>query len=85
MAPRSATNKAKAAGFGASSFLDLKAEVASKEKEITENRAAGKKTTSSGRKPGKVSGSSPSYPIRGGHAYACFLSGGVEGDRMEPT
>ena len=62
MAPRSATNKAKAAGFGASSFLDLKAEVASKEKEITENRAAGKKTTSSGRKPGKVSGPSPSHP-----------------------
>ena len=55
MAPRSTTNKAKAAGIGASSFLDLKAEVASKEKEITENKAAGKKTAAGGRKPGKVS------------------------------
>jgi len=55
MAPRSTTNKAKAAGIGASSFLDLKAEVASKEKEITENKATGKKTASGGRKPGKVS------------------------------
>ena len=54
MAPKSTTNKAKAAGIGASSFLDLKAELAAKEKEISENKAVGKKTTSNGRKPGKV-------------------------------
>ena len=54
MAPRSTTNKAKAAGIGASSFLDLKAELAAKEKEVAENRASGKKTISSGQKPGKV-------------------------------
>jgi len=68
MAPRSTTNKAKAAGIGASSFLDLKAEVASKEKEITENKAAGKKTTSAGRKPGKVSDLPPPLllVVRGG-------------------
>ena len=53
MTPR--TNKAKAAGIGTSSFLDLKAELAAKEKEIAENRAVGKKTASSGQKPGKVS------------------------------
>ena len=55
MAPRSTTNKAKAAGIGASSFLDLKAELAAKEKEISENRTGGKKTTAGGQKPGKVS------------------------------
>ena len=55
MAPRSTTNKAKAAGVGASSFLDLKAELAAKEKEVAENKAAGRKTTSGGQKPGKVS------------------------------
>lgn len=54
MAPRSTTNKAKAAGIGASSFLDLKAELAAKEKEIAESRAAGKKITLDGRKPDKV-------------------------------
>ena len=56
MAPRSTTNKAKAAGIGASSFLDLKAELTAKEKEITENKGSGKKTSSGGLKPGKVSG-----------------------------
>jgi len=55
MAPRSTTNKAKAAGIGASSFLDLKAELAGKEREIAENKATGKKTISGGQKPGKVS------------------------------
>ena len=55
MAPRFTTNKAKATGIGASSFLDLKAELAAKEKEIAENKAAGKKSTSGGQKPGKVS------------------------------
>ena len=59
MAPRSTTNKAKAAGIGASSFLDLKAELAAKEKEVAENRATGKKTGSVGQKPGKVSGLPP--------------------------
>ena len=54
MAPRSTTNKAKAAGIGASSFLDLKAELAAKEKEIAEDRTSGKRTTSGGQKPGKV-------------------------------
>jgi hypothetical protein len=53
MAPKSTTNKAKAAGIGASSFLDLKAELAAKEKEISENKAAGK-NTSNGHKQGKV-------------------------------
>jgi hypothetical protein len=53
MAPRSTTNKAKAAGIGASSFLDLKAELTAKEKEVAENRTAGKKTTG-GQKHGKV-------------------------------
>ena len=57
MAPRSTTNRAKAAGVGASSFLDLKAELAAKEKEISENKAVGKKTTSGGQKPGKVNNS----------------------------
>ena len=69
MASRSTTNKAKVAGIGASSFLDLKAELASKEREISENKAAGKKTTSNGQKPGKVS-----VPRRlsfgNGHVYA---------------
>ena len=55
MAPKSTTNKAKAAGIGASSFLDLKAELTAKEKEITENKAAGKRTLLDGHKPGKVS------------------------------
>ena len=55
MAPKSTTNKAKAAGIGASSFLDLKAELAAKEKEIAGNKASGKKTISGGQKPGKVS------------------------------
>jgi len=88
MAPRSTTNKAKAAGVGASSFLDLKAEIASKKKEIAENNAAGNKTVSVGRKPGKVS-DFPSPHIllsfREGYAYACVWSVGVETDRMEPT
>lgn len=53
MAPR--FNKAKAAGIGASSFLDLKAELAAKEKEIAENKTTGKKSSSGGQKPGKVS------------------------------
>ncbi|KAF9649826.1 hypothetical protein BDM02DRAFT_3113047 [Thelephora ganbajun] len=53
MAPRSTTNKAKAAGIGASSFLDLKSELAAKEKEIAGNKAAGEKFTSGGPKPGK--------------------------------
>ena len=59
MAPRSTTNKAKAAGIGASSFLDLKAELAAKEKEIAEDRTSGKRTSSGGKKPGKVCVVSP--------------------------
>lgn len=38
MAP---TNKARAAGVSASSFFDLKAEIAKKEDEFTRNKAAG--------------------------------------------
>jgi len=73
MAPRSTTNKAKAAGVGASSFLDLKAELAAKEKEVAENKAAGRKTTSGGQKPGKVS-VSPLSPRSnfGGDSCLCF-------------
>ena len=72
MAPRSTTNKAKAAGVGASSFLDLKAELAAKEKEVAENKAAGRKTTSGGQKPGKVSFSPLSLcsNFREGYVYA---------------
>ena len=54
MAPKSTTNKAKAAGIGASSFLDLKAELAAKEKEIAGNKSTGKRSASSSQKPGKV-------------------------------
>lgn len=77
MAPKSTTNKAKAAGIGASSFLDLKAELAAKEKEIAENKAAGKKTTSNGRKPGKVCLPRPLGTV--------VFKLGVKVDRMEPT
>jgi len=76
MAPRSTTNKAKAAGIGASSFLDLKAELAAKEKEIVENKAV-RKNTSGGQKPGKVSVSlllfCPSF--RGARCLSIFLAG----------
>jgi len=83
MAPRSTTNKAKAAGVGASSFLDLKAEIASKEKEITENKAAGKKHTTAGRKPGKVSGSAPSHPShRSGSAMLMCVFGQMGRSRL---
>lgn len=83
MASRSTTNKAKAAGIGASSFLDLKAELASKEREIAENKAAGKKATSNQQKPVKVS-----VPCRSsfgsGRAYAfSILLFVIETHRME--
>jgi hypothetical protein len=90
MAPRSTTNKAKAAGVGASSFLDLKAELAAKEKEIAENKAVGKRIASGGQKPGKVSGSlllcSP-FRERGAIVILMrlFWLVGVEIYRMEPT
>lgn len=87
MAPRSTTNKAKAAGIGASSFLDLKAELAGKEKEIAENKTAGKKTTG-GQRPGKVSVSLLSFRSSSGkgHAHAFFLwLVWAETNRMEPT
>jgi hypothetical protein len=83
MAPRS-TNKARAAGIGASSFLDLKAELASKEREIAENKAAGKRTASNGQKPGKVG--VPSRLCSGsGHAYpfSPLWSAAIEIYRME--
>ena len=75
MAPR--TNKAKAAGIGASSFLDLKAELAAKEKEIAENRAVGKKTASSGQKPGKVSDFPPltAHPLENAMLMRFFSAG----------
>ena len=78
MAPRS-TNKAKAAGIGASSFLDLKAEVAAQEKEITENKAGGKKTTSGGQKPGKVCTSHLSFYSSFGEGHAHTFSFGLSG------
>ena len=87
MAPRSTTNKAKAAGIGASSFLDLKAELAAKEKEIAENRSVGRKTVSGGQKPGKVS-NCPSTPARSlGRAMLTHFSRsvGTETDSMEST
>lgn len=73
MAPRSTTNKAKAAGIGASSFLDLKAELAGKEKEIAENKTAGKKTTG-GQRPGKVSVSLLSFRSSSGEGRAHAFS-----------
>jgi hypothetical protein len=41
---RTTTNKAKAAGVSASSFLDLKAELAVKEQDFLKSKAAGKAT-----------------------------------------
>jgi len=86
MAPKSTTNKAKAAGIGASSFLDLKAELAAKEKEFVENKATGKKA-SGGQKPGKVSVSlllfCPSF--REAQCLYIFWLVGVEINRMEST
>jgi hypothetical protein len=90
MAPRSTTNKAKAAGVGASSFLDLKAELAAKEKEIAENKAVGKRIALGGQKPGKVSDSlllcSP-FRERGVVVVLMrfYWSVGVEINSMEPT
>ena len=79
MAPRSTTNKAKAAGVGASSFLDLKAELAAKEKEIAENKAVGKRIASGGQKPGKVSDSLPCSVHPSGKGmlslYSCICFG----------
>lgn len=52
MAPN---NKARAAGVSASSFFDLKAELAKKEEEVAKNRAAGKHTLVGGvKRPDKV-------------------------------
>ena len=86
MAPRSTTNKAKAAGIGASSFLDLEAELTAKEKEITENEGSGKKTASGVLKPGRVSGL---HYLLFGTAMLTrspfLLSLGVETNAMEPT
>ena len=84
MAPKSTTNKAKAAGIGATSFLDLKAELAAKEKEIVENKVAGKKTTSNGRKPGKVSLCRPSRMTMFILIFSPWLVG-VEADCMGPA
>jgi len=53
MAPK---NKAKAAGVSASSFFDLKAELAKQEEEFVKNKAAGKATALVGgvKRPDKV-------------------------------
>ena len=53
MAPK---NKAKAAGVSASSFFDLKAELAKKEEEFAKNKAAGKSAALVGgvKRPDKV-------------------------------
>jgi hypothetical protein len=91
MASRSTTNKAKAAGVGASSFLDLKAELAVREKDIAENKAAGRKTTSGGQKPGKVSASpfSSCSSFWERHVMVMlirfFWLAGAEINRLEPT
>ena len=47
---------ARAAGVSASSFFDLKAELAKKEEEFTKSKAAGKSTSLVGgvKRPGKV-------------------------------
>lgn len=49
-------SKAKAKGIGASSFFDLKAELAKQEEEFTRSKAAGQSTTIVGgvKRPGKV-------------------------------
>jgi hypothetical protein len=54
MAP---TNKARAAGVSASSFFDLKAEIAKKEDEFARNKATGgsKYTVGGVKRPDKVS------------------------------
>ena len=85
MAPRSTTNKAKAAGIGASSFLDLKAELAAKEKEIAENRSVGRKTVSGGQKPGKVSNcpSTPAHSLERTMLTRFSRLVGTETDSME--
>lgn len=75
MAP---SNKAKAAGVSASSFFDLKAELAKHEEEFTKNKAAGKSTALVGgvKRPEKVSlGLSLSLS----HTNSC--SNGELGDR----
>lgn len=53
MAP---TNKARAAGVSASSFMDLKAELVKKEEEFTKTKATGKSTALVGgvKRPDKV-------------------------------
>lgn len=53
MAPK---NKAKAAGISASSFFDLKAELAKQEEDFTKSKSAGKSSTIVGgvKKPDKV-------------------------------
>ena len=53
MAP---TNKARAAGVSASSFLDLKAELAKKEEEFSKNKEVGKSAALVGgvKRPDKV-------------------------------
>lgn len=53
MAP---SNKARAAGVSASSFLDLKAELAKKEEQFVKDKAAGKGTSLVGgvKRPDKV-------------------------------
>lgn len=53
MAPK---NKARAAGVSASSFLDLKAELAKKEEQFAKDKAAGKSTSLAGgaSRPDKV-------------------------------
>lgn len=61
MAP---TTKAKSKAISASSFLELKAELAKKEEEISKLKAAGKSTTIAGgsNRPDKVSSLAPARP-----------------------
>lgn len=51
MAP---TGKARAAGVSASSFFDLKAEIAKQQEEFAKAKAAGKDTKAVLNRPGKV-------------------------------
>lgn len=60
MAP---VNKARAAGVSASSFFDLKAELAKKEEQFAKDKAAGKSTSVVGgvKRPDKVRAQSSRY------------------------
>jgi len=83
--PRPTTDKAKAAEVGASASLDSKAELACSEREIVENKTAGKENAAGGRKDSKAGDNS--VVLQGGRGLSvCFYRlVGVETGRKEAT